>query len=154
VSSLTTPSKVTVYATKVGATWPTDSTEQTQAIARATRYLNSLHWDGIRTNGRSQANAFPRAGIVDRDGYGVDGTTIPPEIEEAANLLAIAEAATPNTLQPSVTLDNRVIEETIGPLSFKYERAKGPGGAREIVTAASDLIRPFLANRSFMLTRA
>ena len=151
---LTTASKVTAYADLVGATWTADATEQSQAIARATRYLNAIEWDGLRTDGRNQDNAWPRSYIVDRDGFAVDGLTIPKEIEEAANLLSIAEAANPGTLQPQVTLDNRVVEETIGPLSFKYDRAKGPGAAREIVLAVSDLIRPFVANRGYMLTRA
>ena len=152
--SYTTPAKVTTYAASVGATWPTDSTEQAQAIARASRYLNTLSWQGIRTNGRDQADQWPRTSVVDSDGYAVDGTAIPREVEEAANLLAIAEAASPGALQPNVTLDNRVVEETIGPLSFKYDRASGPGAAREVVLAASDLLRPFLTNTGWTLTRA
>jgi hypothetical protein len=154
MTDYTTPAKVADYAGKTGAAWPSDPNERTQAIARASRYLDSLRWDGIKTDGRAQDHAWPRSGVVDRDGFTLDHQTIPPEIEEAANLLAIAEAANPGTLAPNVTPDSRVVEETIGPLSFTYDLGKSPGGAREIVTAAADLIRPFVTPGRMMLTRA
>jgi len=57
-------------------------------IIAATRRLNLLSWQGTKTGGASQVNAFPRTGLLYADGTAVSTSEVPQEIEDATALLA------------------------------------------------------------------
>ena len=64
-------------------------------LIAATHRLDLLNWRGQKAGGAAQANAWPRSGLVYRDGTPVPPDAIPREIERATILLAGSIAATP-----------------------------------------------------------
>lgn len=143
------------YADKFGYDWPSDPDEQNAAINRAARYLNILPWRGRPTGGREQVEAWPRAGIVDRNGFEVADGSVPREIKDAAAVLAISESQEPGILAPTHRTNEVAMMEKVGPISVQYRTVRAPEGSRPVILAAHDLIRPFLRSRSAVaLTRA
>lgn len=72
--------------------WPTtsfgaDLTTKQKALVSATRLLNSLEWDGLRTT-YTQSLQWPRVNLIDRDGNGVATDIIPQDIKDATCELA------------------------------------------------------------------
>ena len=57
-------------------------------IIAATRRLNLLSWQGSKTGGASQVNAWPRTGLTYADGTAVSTSEVPQEIEDATALLS------------------------------------------------------------------
>lgn len=137
------------YHTAIGnAAWAAASTDgKEQAIRRATAYLSSLAWDGLRSRGRDQALAWPRGGVVDREGYGIDSYTVPVEIKNACAEIALQELASPGSMTPVVTpADDKVAKrEKIGDIEVEYAIGSyGPDAHRAVLTKVQALIGPFL----------
>jgi len=66
----------------------------------ASRLLDiNINWDGIRKT-KDQALGFPRAGIIDQDGYGVESNIVPVFVKEACCELAL------ELLSSDITLDD------------------------------------------------
>lgn len=150
-----TPAEAGEYASDYGYDWPTDPGDRQAAINRAARYLNALPWRGRPTTGRSQDDAWPRSGVVDRDGNLIPDGSVPREVKEAAAIYAIAEAAEPGLLAPMHRTNEVAMMERVGPISVQYRTARTPEASRPILLAAHDLIRQFLRSRSAVaLTRA
>lgn len=59
----------------------TDPTKEA-ALQQATRLLDTLTWKGRKATAE-QALAWPRTGVVDREGYEVSATTIPAALRNA-----------------------------------------------------------------------
>ncbi len=71
-------------------------------VVSATRRLDLLTWQGEKTGGALQVEAFPRTGLVYPDGTEVTTTDVPREVQDATALLSgsinleakVAEAGT------------------------------------------------------------
>lgn len=138
------------YHEAIGHTaWAAASTDgKEQAIRRATAYLSSLPWAGLRRRGRDQALGWPRCGLMDREGYGIDADTVPPEIVNACAEIALQELASPGSMTPVVTpADDKVAKrEKIGELEIEYAIGSfGPDAHRAVITKVQALIGPFLS---------
>lgn len=123
-----------------------------QAIVRATDYLSeSFAWQGYKLHergyaGGEQALAWPRTGVVDRNGYSVASDEVPSEVQKAAAEIALYEAGTPGGMQPVYTPHSRVKSERVGPLAVEYDLSRGDAdGARPVLLVVRDLIGQFLA---------
>lgn len=126
--------------------------ELEQAIVRATDYLSeSFHWQGYKlkergASGGTQALAWPRTYVVDRNGYSVANDEVPVEVMKATAEIAKAEAATPGIMQPTYTPHDRVKSERFGSVAFEYDLgSRDAQGARPVLLAVRDLIGQFLA---------
>ena len=64
-------------------------------LIAATNRLDLLRWQGDKTAGASQANKWPRSGLLYRDGESVPDDEVPTEVERATILLAGSIASTP-----------------------------------------------------------
>ena len=64
-------------------------------LIAATRRLDLLSWQGAKTGGAAQVNAWFRTGLFYEDGTPVPEDTIPRDLERATILLAGSIAATP-----------------------------------------------------------
>ena len=64
-------------------------------LAAGTNRLDLLEWDGEKTGGASQENAWPRSGLTYADGSEVASDAVPHEIEVATILLAGTISKTP-----------------------------------------------------------
>lgn len=82
---------------------------QENAIRLATSTIDgAFSFDGRRTNGSSQALAFPRAGLVNREGYTVDAQTIPDEVVRATAHFAL-----------DLALRDRLAQEALSGQGFR-----------------------------------
>lgn len=117
------------------------------AIRRATAYLsNAFSWKGYRTDGRSQALAWPRTGVEDEEGNTVDPDTIPVEIVQACCHIAAAEAANPGVMNPAVDLTARIKREKIGPIETEYAGFGSQAElSRPVLLVVGDLVGGLIA---------
>ena len=73
------------------ATWEAltdDDDSRGPDIVAATRRLDLLSWQGEKTGGAAQENAWPRTGLTYPDGTAVSTSEVPQEVENATALLA------------------------------------------------------------------
>ena len=121
------------------------------ALIRATAYLSeSFAWQGIRRYGRNntrfQALAWPRFGVVDREGSHIRDDEIPREILWATCELAWFELQNPDGLQPVFVSHDRVRKERAGPVSIEYDTSdRSAEGSRPELLAVRDLVGIFLS---------
>lgn len=127
------------------ASSPPDDKEA--AIRRATAFLsNAFSWKGTRTNGRSQALAWPRTDVEDAEGETVPDDEVPVEIVQACCHVAAAEVATPGVMNPAVNLTERVKSERVGPIAVEYASVPNQAElARPVLLVVNDLIGGLLA---------
>jgi len=105
------------------ATWDAlDDDAKGRNLIAATRHLDTLKWAGTKTSA-AQVNAWPRSGLVERDGDPLPTNTIPPEIEQATILLAARVTQEP-TLFVGDSTDENVESERIGPKAVSYFRRR------------------------------
>ena len=138
-----------------GRTLPSTADESSveAAIVRGTFYLSeSFHWKGLRRNGRQdrdgfQALAWPRYGVVDREGHNVDEDQIPREVMWATCEAAYQELTEPHSLVSPTHNQNNVIKSvTAGSARVEYATDQvSVTYARPQLVAIRDLIGPFLA---------
>jgi hypothetical protein len=113
------------------------------ALRRAGAYLNGLSWMGQKTNGRDgQSMAWPRAWVMDIDGYPVATDEIPEEVKQAQFILARAEITEAGALSPTVTPSKQ--KTLVAVEGIRWEAA-GAGStatsARAHVTDAMDRLK-------------
>ena len=80
-----------------------DDASADTSLRRAASYMDSLAWKGTKTNGRNQALAWPRSGVV-CDGETIPDDEIPREVKSAQFEFARAELAAPGVLSPQSNL--------------------------------------------------
>lgn len=130
------------------STWTGDDADKEAAIRRATAFMsNSYSWQGIRTSGRSQGLAWPRSGVVDQEGYGIDSDEIPIEVQNAVAEIALRELVTPGTMNPDFTQSETVKREKVGSLEVEYLNSSTSADAqRPVLLVVRDMISQFLVN--------
>lgn len=134
------------YHAERGNVWTASSTEKEQAIRRASRFLSdSFIWDGLPKRPRVQSLAWPRTNVTDRDGYAVTANAVPPEIQRAVAEIALQEAATPGSMNPTYTPSGRVKSERVGDLAVEYDLSRtDEDSARPILLIVRDMVSDFL----------
>ena len=135
------------HSARGNTTWTGETADKEAAIIRATAWLSeSFTWAGHRLKGRSQGLAWPRVGIVDRDGNSVPSSEVPVEVKKALAEAALRELVTPNALVPDYTPSKRLKTAKVGPLQVEYDLSRPDAGAnRPILHVVADLIDQFLA---------
>jgi len=103
--------------------------EQQEAVIEATQYIDAVYnarWLGLRTN-RTQRLAWPRAGIVDPDGYDVDSDDLPRALEEATIEAALRHFSETDGLLADVAKPGGVKRERVkvGPIEEEIEYTGG-----------------------------
>lgn len=107
------------FTARAIAAWTGTDAAKEAALRRAATYLDNVYrgrWKGQKVD-REQARAWPRAWVVDTDGYSVEADTIPTVVKNAqfeAALLLLGGT----TLE--ATIDRAVKQEQVGPLSITY----------------------------------
>lgn len=116
------------------------------AIRRASTYISTgWNWQGFKVAGRSQILAWPRSGVVDNDGYGVDFNSIPREVQDATCEASFYELEHPNGLMPIITLTDRVASETVGPISTTYfNQGADISASAPVLTILNEILKPLL----------
>lgn len=128
-----------------------------QALRRGTRYVDGRYRSrflGFRTRGRDQALEWPRQGVVVADlnlvggvdlGWAIGPNTIPRELIAAAAEASIRELVSPGSLTPDHTPSERIVSETVGPISTTYANMDM---TRPVVTIIDELLAPLLSRTS------
>jgi hypothetical protein len=117
-----------------------DDDELEQAIRRGTRFIDGNYasqWLGRRTHGRDQRLAWPRTGVIDGDGDAIPVDEIPWEVKYASIESSHRELTDPGSLLPDYG-ESAVVEETVGPITVKYDAPKR--GDRPIRPVIDDLL--------------
>lgn len=136
----------TYHTERGNSTWTGSDTLKEQALRRASQYLtHNFTWLGLPYNGRTQALAWPRKGVVDAEGYDIEETELPYEVKYACAEIALRELVTPGTMSPDVTVADKVKSETVGPLSVEYALPNmQPQSSIPVLTAVMALIAPYV----------
>lgn len=149
--ALDTLANVDAYHTARGNTaWTGADALKEAAIRRASAFLSSsFTWQGLRTHGRDQSLAWPRSGVVDREGYGILSDTIPIEVRQAVAEIALRELVTPGSMTPDFSANALAKREKVGEIEVEYALADlSPAAARPVLLIVNDLIGQFLAKGS------
>jgi hypothetical protein len=97
--------------------WTSATTPQReQALIWATFLLDvSFEYLGYKST-LAQALRWPRAGIIDADGYALDSVSIPSLVQKATATLALSLLSSDRTAEPAL-LGLGISEAKVGPLS-------------------------------------
>jgi len=111
------------YFTDRGDTVFTEVSDAQQAAAlvrgaSAMDFWLNGRWRGRRAN-QVQALDWPRCGVRDSDGYCVPPNTVPVKVQQAQCEVAKIELTTA-FIQRSVSRDNAVQKQTVGPIDITY----------------------------------
>lgn len=132
------------YALDRGTELPTDDDEVAAMLIRASDYLIGK---GSEFKGRKvsplQSLPFPRSGI-EIDGYCVPSDSIPVALISAQCQLVMA-VADGLTLQPNITAQDYVIEETVDVITTKYA-SPVQAGVMPVFSAVDALLAPFISD--------
>lgn len=127
VSYISAADAATYFSLRGVETWSEyGATEQEAALVRATFALDSWlrgRWLGTKKS-QTQALAWPRTGAVDEEGFDILDTTVPVQVRYATCEVALIEL-TERFIQQTVSRDNTVASESVGPISVSY-RADAP----------------------------
>ncbi|PPU41828.1 DnaT-like ssDNA-binding protein [Xanthomonas arboricola] len=141
------------------AAWAAGSEEaRRSSLVRGTDYidgryrvlLSSGRWQsmfpGVRTDGRGQANEWPRTGAVDYDGNPIAADVVPIEVEHAAYEAALRELIEPGSLSPDYVASAQVTREKVGPIEVSYGASTAAGSTpnRPIIPGIDEILAPLL----------
>jgi len=129
VSYISAADAATYFAARGVDTWAeSDAAEQEAALVRATSSLDSWlrgRWLGTKKT-QTQALAWPRisamgatTGVEDEEGYELSTTAVPVQVKQATCEIALIEL-TERFIQQSVSKDNTIASESVGPISVSY----------------------------------
>lgn len=132
------------------------TSEREQAIVRATQFISTaFSFKGERANQRDQAQAWPRSGVEDAEGYSVPSDAVPVEVRRAVAEVALRELASPGAMTPDYTPHDRISAESVGPISVTYDLSRiDPQGARPVLLVVGDILRGLLATAATTSTVA
>lgn len=132
-----------------------DADGQKRKIAQATRYLDSLSWQGVPTGlagGTPTTLQFPRTGLTDAQGAALDATDVPALFVEAVFEMTALIAADPSVTQNADTGSN-VSSMGAGPASLSFFRPSSvaDGNATVLPTAVDRLVGRWLASSAALI---
>jgi hypothetical protein len=135
------------HTARGNSAWTGADAVKEPAIRRATAFLsNSYRWAGGRTHGRRQALAWPRGGVVDEEGIGIESNEIPIEIMDACAEIALRELITPGAMNPDFKASELVKSEKVGQIAVEYALSSmNADGQRPVLLIVRDMITQFLA---------
>lgn len=129
-----------------------DTTDIEPAIVRGSQHISDgFSYGGIKQS-RDQSFSWPRHSAYDGDGYVILSTVIPTQVMKASCEAAWRELQNANSLDPDVTLSDRVTSETVGPISTSYASLpNNPNATRPDVKKIRNLLRGLTVSRSSSL---
>ena len=143
-----------IIAANYGYILPDDDTEAEIALRQGADYvdLSEPSFTGTRLND-TQALAWPRSNAYKCIGntYIILASDSVPSDVQRAQVVAAAEYGAGNNPRGNVN-GQTVIQETVGPLTVRYSDNSGDSSTF-VITAASDLLRPYKCGSSNGLTQ-
>ncbi|UYW33629.1 DnaT-like ssDNA-binding protein [Methylorubrum extorquens] len=128
------------------AGWAGDEAGKEAALRRATEYLDGAYrtrWLG-QSAAPAQGLAWPRAYVRAERGY-LASDAVPVAVVRACCEAALRELQAPGSLAPDLFPGERVVSETVGPLSVDYADGGGSdAGAPPVLVAVDRILAPVL----------
>lgn len=118
--------------------WTGTDSERARMLRRGTQYLDGHYrsrWKGTKATS-GQSLTWPRAGVTDEDGNGIDSDTIPQAIQDAC-----CEAARMVPYTQKVTEPQYLKRVKAGSVEVEYATA---APQREISNLLDELVRPYV----------
>lgn len=116
------------------------------ALRRATAYLDGAYrgrWQGLPVTAE-QALAWPRRNVWISVGW-LRLDLVPVHVMRACCEAALRELQSPGSLAPDLYPGERVVSETVGPLSVEYADGGGSdAGAPPVLVAVDRILAPVL----------
>ena len=137
----------TYHADFGNAAWAGANASKEAALRRATAYISTgFNYHGLPANGRNQALAWPRSGIVLQDGSDLPNDAIPAEVKIATFEAALFESQTPNGLNKVVDLSQRLIRQKIDVLEFEYaDLPVNAEASKPVLTKVENVLSAFIS---------
>ncbi len=145
------------YAESMGYAWPTSPVEDEQltAMIRGASALDRIYGPrlcGTKVGGRAQSLAFPRVGLEDVNEEAIPEDEVPVEWKRAFYELSWREYNEPGSLSPDYVQTQRVVSETLGPLSVTYSSTDtGYKDAQPVLTFVDGILAPLLGGTAYSL---
>jgi hypothetical protein len=126
--------------------------DKEKALRLATQYIDARYdgrWKGSRSN-EDQALAWPRANVVDSDGYILDSDDLPARLEHAVGELAL-RVLEGDTLFDDISEPGSIASETIvaGPVEFSQTYVGGKSQVKSY-PLIDMLVRPLIQDSNIM----
>ncbi len=144
--------RVYLAAASHGTSWATrDRAAQLRDLVTMTRILNRQPWVGLPTDTTTpQPLAWPRTGVVDRNGVAVDDSVIPQDVIDAGYEIALDLGIAESTVQTDAAGTDIKIQRNlnqVGPirtevLTEKFDNANQ--NRRRFPLIVNELLSPFL----------
>jgi hypothetical protein len=138
------------YLTTRGITAPTGADDDDTVGAKlvvSSEWLDARYntlFPGRKTNGRSQEREWPRLGASDHEGYAIDYTLTPVEVEYATYEAARREFTTPGVLSRDYTPNKYQKVAVSGAVSVDYTNFNSAQDTQIQLQIVSDILRPLL----------
>lgn len=146
-NSFASIAELNVYHSDLGNTeWTGDDSAKEAAARRATAYVSTaFRYIGKRSQGRTQALAWPREGVLDSEGNEILNTELPQEIVDATCEAALYEIVNPNGLNLTITMTDRVKREKIDVIETEYaDSPVSAEAARPVLSKLDNLLSAFI----------
>jgi hypothetical protein len=117
------------------------------ALRRGTAYIDAKYrsaFPGTPTLGREQALEWPREDVYTAISVEIDDDEMPRELIKATIEASRRELTSPGSLTPDYVETDRVVSETVGPLSVTYQNSTGASDARPVITEIDEILAPIL----------
>lgn len=128
------------------------------ALVRSTNYIDGTYrnqFPGFRANNRHQPLEWPRSWASDREGYPIDPTIVPPEVDAATYEGAKREIASPFSLAPDIKPGGGVVKRVkAGSVEVEYESNAQLTKTYQAIEQALGPILTVRSNYSGMAARA
>ncbi|MEW6658776.1 MAG: DnaT-like ssDNA-binding protein [Thermodesulfobacteriota bacterium] len=143
-NSYVSVASATAYLNSKGlTTWGTSTTTAKEvSLNQATLYMELLPWKGAKAL-QTYPLAWPRRGMLDRDGYSVLSDTIPQSVKYAQIELAYRYKAGKNPLADISSGDGYVTKESVGPIEIDHSLGYSTS---DKFPEIDRLLEPFLSN--------
>ena len=150
-ASLTEANRILAVDTTRFSAWdPLDDAAKNRFLIAATERLDLETWQGEKTGGAAQHNAFPRTGLTYEDGTDIPDNVIPDDLARATALLAGTLAVTPSAASVGSQSARNVSRVKAGPVEVQFEESEGDRSAPDDPIAdgaVHKLIRRWLGSR-------
>ena len=138
--------------------WAGTNDAKLAALVRASQYVDTLAvakrkngstytcFNGVKTGGRDQLLAWPRAGAYDVDCTDIAPDVVPIEVEYATYEAALRELVQPGYLSPDYVPASVIKREKVDVLETEYFGASGgtENPQQPVATLVRNIIAPLL----------
>lgn len=103
-------------------TWAAATTGKEVSLIQACLYMELLPWKGLRSLSTDPL-AWPRLGMLDRDGYNIYSDVVPLDIKRAQCELAYRFFLGRNPMEDVAPGDQFITREHVGPIDLTYSQS-------------------------------